>query len=79
MLQSGNILSVSIGRPVMVEDFTLVKELTHPTASEIHYHIQHYQASPKMAIDDTGMLIYNYNRANTDEQYIELEPFACEF
>ena len=72
MLQSGNILSVSIGRPVMVEDFTLVKELTHPTASEIHYHIQHYQASPKMAIDDTGMLIYNYNRADADEQFIEL-------
>ena len=66
------ILSVSLNHPIMQEEMELVQHKSQSIPGSIHYMLNRYRKLPHVAIEDVGMLIYNYNGGKKDEANLEL-------
>lgn len=67
-----NILSVALNHPVMQEEMELVHHKVQKIPGTVQYVINRYRKLPTLNIDDTGMMVYNYNPEDKKESTLEL-------
>lgn len=51
----------------------LLKDAERLVPGSVQYSIKRYRKLPQWNIDDTGMLIYHFNKSNSTENYLELK------
>jgi AraC family transcriptional regulator len=67
-----DILNVAYKQNVMHNDFQLLQEKVQQIPGSVQYTINRYRRHPQWNIDDTGMLVYHYEKNNRKENYLEL-------
>lgn len=72
MESAQNILSIALNHPVMQEDMELVQHKLQTTPGSVHYVINRYRKSPNVMIEETGMMVYNYNIKDHKSSNLEL-------
>jgi AraC-like DNA-binding protein len=73
MDQQTDILSIARNRPSMVEDMDVLLEVDRNVPGSVNYSIRRYRKQPQWNIDDTGMLVYHYEKNNPSANYLELK------
>ncbi len=68
-----DILALAYRQPVMQNDWKLLHEKERLVPGSVHYSIKRFQKQPQWNIDDTGVLVYHYNKNNSSENYLELK------
>jgi AraC family transcriptional regulator len=72
MYQVPDILSIAYKQPLLQEDLDVLQHLDRSVPGSVHYTIKRYRKQPQWSIEDTGMLVYHYEKNNPDEHYLEL-------
>ncbi|HEY5464684.1 MAG TPA: AraC family transcriptional regulator [Hanamia sp.] len=67
-----NILSIALNRPLMQEEMELVQHSSQTIPGSVHYVINRYRKPADLNIEETGMLIYNYNKQDQKSRNLEL-------
>lgn len=67
-----HILSVAYGQNLMQNDMQLLQEKVQQIPGSVHYTINRYRRHPQWNVDDTGMLVYHYEKTDKKENYLEL-------
>jgi AraC family transcriptional regulator len=67
-----DILSVAYGQNLMQNDMQLLQEKVQQIPGSVHYTIHRYRRHSQWNIDDTGMLVYHYEKNDKKENYLEL-------
>lgn len=67
-----NILSIALRQPVMQDDLELVQHSSQSIPETVNYVINRYRKLPDMLFEDTGMMIYNYNKEDRKSGSMEL-------
>src|SRR5690242_6053833 len=70
-----NILSIALNQPVKQGELELVQHNAQNIPGSVKYIINRYRKSPDLEVEETGMLIYNYNKE--DEKAHNLELVFC--
>ena len=68
-----DILSIASRRPVLQEELNLLQEKEQQIPGSIQYVIRRYQKFPQWNVEDTGMLVYHYERTEPARNYLELK------
>jgi AraC family transcriptional regulator len=72
MYNSQDILSVAYGQNLMQNDMQLLQEKVQQIPGSVQYTIKRYRKHSQWNIDDTGMLVYHYEKNDKKENYLEL-------
>jgi AraC family transcriptional regulator len=72
MESAQNILSIALTRPVMQEEMELVQHSSQSIPGSVQYVINRYRKSPNVSIEETAMMVYNYNAEDQKSGNIEL-------
>ena len=72
MLNVPDILSVAYNQNLMQDDMTLLQEKVQQIPGSVQYTIKRYHRNLQWNIEDTGMMVYNYEKKNRKENYLEL-------
>ncbi|MDQ2719321.1 MAG: AraC family transcriptional regulator [Bacteroidota bacterium] len=72
MISAQNILSLAINHPVMQEEMELLHHKKQNIPGSVHYVINRYRKMPNVIFEDTGMMVYNYDRENKKSGSLEL-------
>lgn len=72
MHNSQDILSVAYGQNLMQNDMQLLQEKVQQIPGSVQYTIKRYRKHSQWNIDDTGMLVYHYEKNDKKENYLEL-------
>lgn len=72
MESAQNILSIALNHPVMHEEMELVQHSSRKIPGSVQYVINRYRKIPKMVVEETGMMIYNYNQEDQKSGTLEL-------
>lgn len=67
-----NILSIALNQPLMQDELELVQHSSQNIPGTVHYIINRYRKLPKMLLQETGMMIYNYNEEDKKSGNLEL-------
>jgi AraC-like DNA-binding protein len=67
-----HILSVAYGQNLMQNDMQLLQEKVQQIPGSVHYTINRYRRHSQWNVDDTGMLVYHYEKTDKKENYLEL-------
>jgi len=73
MYQSPDILSLAYKQPFMENELETLQDLDRSVPGSVHYTIKRYKKQAQWNIDDTGMLVYHYEKNNPAEHYLELK------
>ncbi|MEP6675314.1 MAG: AraC family transcriptional regulator [Ferruginibacter sp.] len=73
MFQPQDILAIAYKQPLMQGQLELLKDAERLVPGSVQYSIKRYRKLPQWNIDDTGMLIYHFNKSNSTENYLELK------
>ena len=57
----------------MQQDLEVLQDVDRTVPGSVHYTIKRYKKQPMWEIEDTGILVYNYERNNTSANYLELK------
>lgn len=68
-----DILELSYKQPFLVEDMETLLDVERHVPGSVKYSIQRYRKQPQWNIEDTGMLVYHYEKNNPAENYLELK------
>jgi AraC family transcriptional regulator len=72
MHQPPDILSLAYKQPFMQEQLQLLDEKDRQIPGSVQYLIRRYQKNPLWSLEDTGMMVYHYQRDDPQENYFEL-------
>ncbi|MFM2362040.1 MAG: hypothetical protein RLZZ316_942 [Bacteroidota bacterium] len=72
MLQPQDILALAYRRPTMQHELELLQEKEQQTPGSVQYAIKRYRKNLAWSMDDVGMLMYNYKKGNTADNFMEL-------
>lgn len=72
MESTQNILSIALNKPAVEEGMELVQHRTQKIPGSVHYIINRYRKSPNLSIEETGMMVYNYNEKDQKAGNLEL-------
>ena len=72
MLNVPDILNIAYKQNLMQEDMTLLQEKVQQIPGSVQYTIKRYHRNLQWNIEDTGMMVYNYEKKNRKENYLEL-------
>lgn len=72
MYQVPDILSLAYKQPLMQHELETLQHIDRTVPGSVHYTIKRYQRLPQWNIEDTGMLVYHYEKNNPEEHYLEL-------
>src|SRR6201995_1545256 len=72
MHQPPDILSLAYKQPFMQEQLQLLDEKERQIPGSVQYMIRRYEKNPLWNLEDTGMMVYHYQRENPQENYFEL-------
>jgi AraC family transcriptional regulator len=71
--QQIDILSLAYKQPFLQEELEVLHELDRHIPGSVKYSIKRYKKQPQWNIDDTGILVYHYNKNNPEENHLELK------
>jgi AraC family transcriptional regulator len=72
MHQPPDILTLAYKQPYMQEQLELLDEKERQIPGSVQYMIRRYEKNPQWSLDDTGMMVYHYQREKPQENYFEL-------
>jgi AraC family transcriptional regulator len=72
MFNPPDILTLAYKQPIMHDQMMLLQEKERQIPGSVQYVIKRYRKQPKWAVDDTGMMVYNYKKSEPRENYFEL-------
>lgn len=72
MESTQNILSIALNKPAVQDGMELVQHKSQKIPGSVHYIINRYRKSPNTSIEETGMMVYNYNEKDQKEGNLEL-------
>lgn len=72
MQSAHDLFSVSLKHPLMEEEMELVQHNSQKIPGSVQYVINRFRKLPNAVIEETGMLIYNYNKEDTQSRNLEL-------
>ena len=72
MHQPADILTLAYKQPLMQGQLELLDERERQIPGSVQYMIRRYRKNPQMSLDDTGMMVYHYQREKLQENYFEL-------
>ena len=73
MNQQTDILSIAHKQSFMYNELTVLQDIDRIVPGSVHYSIQRYSREPQWNMEDTGMLVYHYEKNNPDAHYLELK------
>jgi AraC-like DNA-binding protein len=73
MHQPLDILSISHKLPFMQEDMELLQDVERQVPGSVTYNIKRYLKRPQWSMEDTGVLVYHYEKNNPEANYLELK------
>jgi AraC family transcriptional regulator len=73
MNQQIDILNISHNQPFMLNELSVLQDTTRSVPGSVHYSIKRYKRDPQWNMEDTGMLVYNYEKNNAADNYLELK------
>lgn len=73
MNKLSDILELSYRQPFLMEDMETLLDVERHVPGSVKYSIQRYRKQPQWNIEDTGMLVYHYEKNNPAENYLELK------
>ena len=68
-----DILSLAHKQPIMVNGLEVLHEVDRTVPGSVQYSIKRYSRQPQWTMEDTGVLIYHYEKNNPAENYLELK------
>lgn len=72
MESAQDILSITLNHPVMQEEMELVQHSSQNIPGSVHYAINRYRKFPGVSVEETGMMIYNYDTKDHKSGNLEL-------
>lgn len=72
MESTQNILSIALNKSAVQDGLELVQHRTQMIPGSVHYIINRYRKSPDVSIQETGMMVYNYNEKDQKAGNLEL-------
>jgi AraC family transcriptional regulator len=72
MLQPPDILSLAYKQPIMQGQLELLYEKEQQIPGSVQYVISRYRKHSQWAVDDAGMLVYNFKKNDPAKNYVEL-------
>ena len=72
MYQQADILTFAHRQPLMQEDLDLLLHVDRAIPGSVNYSIKRYRKQPQWNIDDTGVLVYHYEKNNPGANSLEL-------
>lgn len=72
MHQPPDILTLAYKQPFMQEQLLLLDEKERQIPGSVQYMIRRYEKNPLWNLEDTGMMVYHFQRENVRENYFEL-------
>jgi AraC-like DNA-binding protein len=72
MDQSIDILRIAHKQPFMQEELELLQQVERTVPGSVQYSINRYRKMPQWNMEDTGMLVYHYEKNNAAANYLEL-------
>lgn len=73
MHQPPDILALAYKQPLMQDQLILLHEQTLRIPQSFQYHLKRYEKKPQWSLDDIGMLVYHYEKADAGKNYLELK------
>ena len=73
MNQSTNILEIAQKQPLMYNELDVLQDIDRSVPGSVHYEIKRYKKLPQWSMEDTGMLVYHYEKNNAGANYLELK------
>ncbi|MDB5201632.1 MAG: transcriptional regulator, AraC family [Ferruginibacter sp.] len=73
MHQPIDILTLAHRQPFMHGEMEALQEIQRQVPGSVTYSINRYKRMPQWAIEDTGVLVYHYEKNNEKENYLELK------
>jgi AraC family transcriptional regulator len=73
MHQPPDILTLAYRQAPMQEQLLLLYEKEQQMPGSVHYSIRRYDHHSQWNIDDTGMMVYHYEKSDPRENYLELK------
>ena len=73
MNKLSDILELSYRQPFLMEDMETLLDVERHVPGSVKYSIRRYRKQPQWNIEDTGMLVYHYEKNNPAENYLELK------
>ena len=73
MNQSTDILSIAQKQPLLYNELDVLQDIERTVPGSVHYSIKRYKKEPQWSLEDTGMLVYYYEKNNPDANYLELK------
>jgi AraC-like DNA-binding protein len=67
-----DILTLAYKQTLMQDQMVLLQEREQQIPGSVQYSINRYSRHPQMSIEDTGMLVYHYEKTSLKENYLEL-------
>lgn len=68
-----DILSLANQQPMMVEQMEILQEIDRVVPGSVNYSIRRFKKDPSWNIEDTGVLVYNYEKNNSRANSLELK------
>ena len=72
MNQLPNILDIASNLPLLYDDVEVMQDLERSVPGSVKYSIKRYRKQTNWNIEDTGVLVYHFNKNNAEENYLEL-------
>ncbi len=73
MHQPLDILTLAHKQPVLQDDLHLLHEKEQQIPGSVQYVIKRYRNFPQRNVEDTGMLVYHYEKSQPSRNYLELK------
>lgn len=73
MHQPPDILALAYRQPIMQDQLVLLQEKDQQFPGSVQYNIRRYRRELQWNIEDTGMLVYHFEKDNKRENYLELK------
>src|SRR6476661_1078119 len=67
-----DILTLASRQPFMHNEMETLLEVERKVPGSVQYSIRRYKKMPQWNIEDTGVLVYHYEKNNKAENYLEL-------
>ncbi len=72
MFNPPDILALAYKQPIMQEQLMLLQEKERTIPGSVQYVIKRYRKQPNWGVEDTGMMLYHFKKAEPKENYFEL-------
>ena len=73
MNQQTSISNIAYNQSFIYNELDVLQDIDRAVPGSVHYSIKRYRKETQWNMEDTGMLVYHYEKNNPDEHYLELK------